>query len=128
MHHLKFELEEPVTLCPQTWNELELLGYWELCHFLTTLTFVYIAFYMPLNKCLLFRWQLVEFATFPGLFYLSPGQLSLLPSVGQEMNTSQNAVMLCCWGVKAGVAYSTADKTCGWQVKLVQSIVNTCHT
>jgi len=26
MHHLKFELEEPVTLCPKTWNELELLG------------------------------------------------------------------------------------------------------
>jgi len=26
-----------------------------------------------------------------------PGQLSLLPSVGREMNTSQSAVMLCGW-------------------------------
>jgi len=31
-----------------------------------------------------------------------PGQLSLLPSVGQEMSTGQNAVTLCSWGVKAG--------------------------
>jgi len=30
-----------------------------------------------------------------------PGQLGLLPSVGQEMSTSQSAVMLCGWGVKA---------------------------
>ena len=33
-----------------------------------------------------------------------PGQLSLLPSVGREMSTSQSAVMLCGWGVKAGMA------------------------
>jgi len=38
------------------------------------------------------------------------GQLSLLPSVGWEMSTSQSAVMLCGWGAKAGMAYST----CGW--------------
>jgi len=30
------------------------------------------------------------------------GQLSLLPSVGQEMSTSQSVVMRCGWGVKAG--------------------------
>jgi len=36
-----------------------------------------------------------------------PGQLSLLPSVGREMSTSQSAVMLCDWGVKAGTAHST---------------------
>jgi len=34
-----------------------------------------------------------------------PGQLSLLPSAGQEMNTGQSAVInFCGWGVKAGVA------------------------
>jgi len=33
--------------------------------------------------------------------------LSLLPSVGWEMRTSQRAVMLCSWGVKAGVVHST---------------------
>jgi len=31
-----------------------------------------------------------------------PDQLSLLPSAGREMSTSQSAVMLCGWGVKAG--------------------------
>jgi len=36
-----------------------------------------------------------------------PGQLSLLPSAGQEMSTSQSAVMLCGWGVKAGIVNST---------------------
>jgi len=36
-----------------------------------------------------------------------PGQLSLLPSVGQELSTSQSVVMLCSWGVKAGMAHST---------------------
>ena len=35
------------------------------------------------------------------------GQLSLLPSVGREMSTSQSAVMLCGWGVKAGMVHST---------------------
>ena len=36
-----------------------------------------------------------------------PGQLSLLPSAGREMSTSQSVVMLCSWGVKAGVVHST---------------------
>ena len=36
-----------------------------------------------------------------------PGQLSLLPSAGREMSTSQSAMMLCGWGVKAGMAHST---------------------
>jgi len=36
-----------------------------------------------------------------------PGQLSLLPSAGLEMSTSQSAVMLCGCGVKAGMAHST---------------------
>jgi len=31
----------------------------------------------------------------------NPGQLSLLSSAGREMSTSQSAVMLCGWGVKA---------------------------
>jgi len=36
-----------------------------------------------------------------------PGQLSLLPSAGRGMSTSQSAVMLCGWGVKAGMVHST---------------------
>jgi len=32
-----------------------------------------------------------------------PGRLSLLPSVDGKMSTSQRAVMLCGWGVKAGM-------------------------
>jgi len=36
-----------------------------------------------------------------------PGQLSLLPSAGQEMSASQSAVMLCSWEVKAGMAHSS---------------------
>jgi len=35
-----------------------------------------------------------------------PGQLSLLPSVGRAMSTSQSAAMLCGWGVKAGMVHS----------------------
>ena len=35
------------------------------------------------------------------------GQLSLLPSAGREMSTGQSAVMLCGWGVKAGMVHST---------------------
>jgi len=36
-----------------------------------------------------------------------PGQLSLLPYTGRKMSTSQSAMMLCGWGVKAGMAHST---------------------
>jgi len=36
-----------------------------------------------------------------------PSQLSLLPSAGQEMSTSQSAVMLCGWGVTAGIVHTT---------------------
>jgi len=43
----------------------------------------------------------------PQYFTKPPGQLSLLPSVRQEMSTSQSAVMLCGWGVKVGIAHST---------------------
>jgi len=34
------------------------------------------------------------------------------------MSTSQSAVMLCGWGVKAGTVHSTCGSTCVWQVKL----------
>jgi len=34
------------------------------------------------------------------------------------MGTGQSAVMLCGWGVKAGMVHSTCGQTCGWQVKL----------
>jgi len=42
------------------------------------------------------------------------GQLSLLSCAGLVMSTGQSAVMLCGWGVKAGMVHSA----CGWQVKL----------
>jgi len=35
------------------------------------------------------------------------GQLSLLPSAGPKMSTGQSAVMLCGWGLEAGVVHST---------------------
>ena len=47
-----------------------------------------------------------------------PGQLSLLSSAGLEISTGQSPVMLCGWGVKAGMAHSTCGQTRGWQVKL----------
>jgi len=42
-----------------------------------------------------------------------PDQLSLLPSVGQEMSTGQSAMMLCGWGVKAGWLIAFVDKRMG---------------
>jgi len=35
------------------------------------------------------------------------GQLSLLPSAGREMSTSQSAVTLCGWGLKEGMVHFT---------------------
>jgi len=35
------------------------------------------------------------------VYNLPLGQLSLLPSAGWEMSTSQSAIMLCGWEVKA---------------------------
>jgi len=42
-----------------------------------------------------------------------PDQLSLLPLVGREMSTSQNAVMLCGWGGKTDIVHSNCGQTCG---------------
>jgi len=39
------------------------------------------------------------------------GKLSLLPSLGRKMSTSQSVVTLCGWGVKAGMVHSTCGKT-----------------
>ena len=52
-----------------------------------------------------------------------PGQLSLAipPCIG-ALSTDQRAVMLCDWGVKAGMA------RVWWQVKLCDPLYNTCHT
>jgi len=50
-----------------------------------------------------------------------PGQLSLLPSAVLEMSTSQSAVILCCWGLKADMIHYTCGWTCVWQVN---SLVN----
>jgi len=41
------------------------------------------------------------------------GQLSLLPYTGREMSAGQSAVMLCCWGVKAGWLIPLVDKRVG---------------
>ena len=51
-----------------------------------------------------------------------PGQLSLaiLLWVG-TINTGLRAVMLCDWGVKAGMALVW------WQVKLCEPLYNTCY-
>jgi len=49
-----------------------------------------------------------------------PGQLSLLPSAGREMSSSQSAVTLCGWGIKAGVGHSTCGQTCEWHVNTCQ--------
>jgi len=44
-----------------------------------------------------------------------PDQVSLLPSVGWEMDTGQSMVMLCGWGVKAGWLIPCVDKRhSGW--------------
>ena len=40
-------------------------------------------------------------------------QISLLPSAGREINTSQSAVMLCRWRVKAGWLIPHVDKRVG---------------
>jgi len=49
-----------------------------------------------------------------------PNKLSLLPSTEREMSTRHHAVMLCSWGLKAGMVHPLVD-TCGWQVKLCDS-------
>jgi len=41
------------------------------------------------------------------------GRLSLLPSAKGKMSTSQWAVMLCGWGVKAGMVHPLVDKGVG---------------
>ena len=53
------------------------------------------------------------------------GQLSLVPSVGQEMSTSQSAATVCGWGLKACMVQSTCRWTCGWRVKLCDLLL-TC--
>jgi len=45
----------------------------------------------------------------PVYVIIHPGQLSLLPSAGQEISTGQNMMMLCGWGMKEGVAPSTRE-------------------
>jgi len=51
-----------------------------------------------------------------------PGQLSqAIPQWVGAMSTGQKAVMLCGWGVKAGMA------RVWWQVKLCEPLYNICH-
>jgi len=40
----------------------------------------------------------------------NPGQLSLTTLAGREMSTGQSAVMLCGWGIKAGLFIPIVDK------------------
>jgi len=47
-----------------------------------------------------------------------PGKLSLLPSAGWEMSTSESVMMLCGWEVKAGMADFIFGCTCDGKVKL----------
>jgi len=49
-----------------------------------------------------------------GMLTSHPGQFSLPTSVGQEMKTSQSAVIRCSWRIKNWMAYST----CVQEVKL----------
>ena len=71
-------------------------------------------------------WVTVSGSTPVWEIYLSltnhPGQLSLAipPWVG-AMSTGRRAVMLCSWGVKAGMVHIW------WQVKLCESLYSTCH-
>jgi len=48
----------------------------------------------------------------PQYFTSHPGQLelSLLSSMGRKMSTIQSVVMLCSWGVKAGMFIPLVDK------------------
>jgi len=39
------------------------------------------------------------------------------------MSTSQSALMLCCWGVKAGMVHSTCGCTCTVGVKLCDPLL-----
>jgi len=44
----------------------------------------------------------------PPQFVIShSGHVSLLPSSGRKMSAGQSAVMLCGWGVTAGMVHST---------------------
>jgi len=47
-----------------------------------------------------------------------PGQLTILPSAGQEISTGQSVAMLQGWEIKASMAHSICGRTCGWQVDL----------
>ena len=61
---------------------------------------------------------------------MSPSQqdrLSLLPSAGQEMSTSQNVVTLCSWGLdRYGSFHSWLNMRMAG--KTMWSLVNMCHT
>jgi len=57
---------------------------------------------------LVLRWVTVFGWGKPPQFVIShSGQLNLLPSAGRKMSAGQSAVMLCGWGVKAGMVHST---------------------
>jgi len=70
------------------------------------------------------RWP---FACIPYWYETShPGKLSLLPSVGWEMSIGQSVMMLCGWGVKAGMTHSTCGLSTWVAGKTALSLVNMC--
>jgi len=60
-----------------------------------------------------------------------PNQLSFLPSVGWEINTGKNVVMLSGWEVKAGMYGHSAYAWDMWQLSLTNTLeisITKCHT
>jgi len=56
---------------------------------------------------LILGWMTVFGRQTTSVFHQATQANSALLSAGREMSTSQSAVMLCGWGVKAGMAHST---------------------
>jgi len=54
-----------------------------------------------------------------GLGPATQANLAFYPQWDGKMSTGQSVVMLCGWGVKAHIVYSTGGEMCGWQVKLI---------
>jgi len=65
------------------------------------------------------RWVTISgWANHLGILPATQANLASCPQQNGKLSTSQSAVMLCGWEVKAGVAQSACECTHGWQVKL----------
>jgi len=65
------------------------------------------------SSCILLRYT-VYFDIWSCCITSHPGQLSLLPSEGWEISTAKSVMVLCGWGMKAGMACST----CGLNMRV----------